>query len=209
MVNKPLIILIFLTAILLILDWPIISLFLLCLSVLAVLFFRIQKKRPNDQGVPSPHFHRFHSPVEGRILSINRNGHDANPMVEIRIMTLWWEDWKIRLPEDGEIRDVESQEGSSFFRYLKSPVSSSCHTHITLQDSGENFMGMKFVKCPSGGTPRLCVIPGDRGLRGAVIGYVPFGGTVFVYLPRECEILLKERQRVSPRKTLALMKRSL
>ena len=65
---------------------------------------------------------------------------------------------------------------------------------LLLREASGNFLGLQMISCPLGLAPKLRVLAGDRGNVGAEIGYFPLGGTVFLYLPSQYEILIGKNQ---------------
>lgn len=150
------------------------------------------------------------SPVFGTIKSIRPNcelyetgqvGH------EIRIALSFWGPKGLYLPTSGQL---------SYLKHIKGKK-------IALDAEPENFYGnleglsrsnmiltfnkvfpfsMRFIDRPYGVRPEIWMKSGDIGRGGACFGYYLFGGTLIIYLPQECSLLVYENERVVPGSTV-------
>lgn len=146
----------------------------------------------------------IYAPANGRIISI-RNGVDhivfGKNLKEIQIGIPWWSEAGIYLPLKSEIKDFQSKEGKSFFRFAADPLPEQSNVAVagvclSLESQQNQFLGLQFVKCMLGQWPELIIMPGDRGKERANIGFFPFGGTVLLFLPENYDILINKNNEV-------------
>ena len=142
----------------------------------------------------------IYAPVNARVLSV-RSGVDhvifGKNLKEIQMGIPWWKETGIFLPVKSEIKDFQSKDGKSFFRFTSEPMPDQSNmsvagVSVTLATPKKEFIGMQFVKCLLGQWPELAVMPGDRGKERVNIGFFPFGGTVLLFLPENYDILINK-----------------
>lgn len=137
------------------------------------------------------------SPVHGTVQSV-RSCVDhpvfGSAGVEILISIPWWKEWGLRMPITGEVIDSQVKKDSTFFRLF-----SLKQTDSSLQNTGTFFtfltakgekIGLQFLSGPLGLSPQMVLMPGDRGMRVANMGFFPFGGSVLIFLSQNYEIMV-------------------
>lgn len=165
-------------------------------TIVSFALFRRKKVYLNDNQ--SDRKEVILSPVNGKIVEIKNdvNHHFfGEGLNEIRLIIQPTSEYGIFLPISGEIKDLKAKRGSNFFRYSRHSVpdqSKDLHDGICILIDTENrgHVGLQLIKCSTGLWPEVAVATGDRGKSRANIGYFPFGGTVLLYLPKNCEILV-------------------
>jgi hypothetical protein len=123
---------------------------------------------------------------------------------EISFIVPHFEESGLYFPITGEVRDVLVQEGPPICRYRSfresgaSPATAGrIYRSILVQIKGNSIkVGIHLVKCCFGFLPRPWVFPGDKGMLGANFGFLPLGGSVFMYLPSDVKVLVNVGQKV-------------
>lgn len=145
-----------------------------------------------------------YAPANGRVISVRENVNHivfGNDLREIQIGIPWWSEPGLYLPAKSEIKDFQSKEGKSFFRFAAEPLPDQTNMLVagiclSLATAQKQIIGMQFVKCLLGQWPELVVMPGDRGKERANIGFFPFGGTVLIFLPKNYDMLINKDNEV-------------
>lgn len=150
------------------------------------------------------------SPVFGTVVSIRPNsqlfetgeiGH------EIRIAISFWNPKGLYLPTSAEVSYLKHIKGKkidldaepeNFYGNLEG-ISRS---NLTFISNKKIPISMRFVDRPYGVRPEIWMKSGDIGRGGACFGYYLFGGTLLMYIPKECHILVYENERVVPGSTV-------
>lgn len=130
------------------------------------------------------------APVSGKVISIIENVDSdklGSNLTEIRLSVSWFSEFGLRMPFDSKVNNIFSQNGLSLLRFSKlnqrSNLQGFQHSYIIFKDLAIDLLvGIKIIKCPLGGSHALQILPGDKGKKGAIFGYLPFGGTLFIYL---------------------------
>lgn len=145
-----------------------------------------------------------YAPANARILSI-KEGVDhvifGRNLKEIHMGIPWWKESGLYLPLKAEVKDFQSRDGKSFFRFNSKPLADQSSIAVSgiclsLETIKKQFVGMQFIKCSLGQWPELVLMPGDRGKERANIGFFPFGGTVVLFLPENYDILISKNNEV-------------
>lgn len=148
------------------------------------------------------------SPCNGTIINIvDKVNHPffGDELIEIQICIPWWKEMGVFLPVSSEIKDLRIFKGKSFFRYGNYALSAGMANNSGLGivfDTKEHLVGLSLVRCPFGLWPEVTVMPGDRGSRRVNFGFLPFGGTLLLYLPKKYEILVKNNELVQAKETI-------
>lgn len=150
------------------------------------------------------------SPVHGEVQSIRQNinvSEDPSYGHEVRISISTWDEKGLYLPTSGEVTYLKANRGikiprdsdaQSFYR----PVEELEHTDFVLTSEKKSNSLMRFIDCKTGKRPDIWLKYGDRGRGAACFGYYPFGGTLLIYLPRNSDILVFEKERIVPGQTV-------
>ena len=179
------------------------TIFLTFLFFSLLLFFVFRKaslRVDSDSEVPNSF---IVAPTNGVVYSVKKNvDHNifGKGLSEVRVSSMWLNEFGLGFPLEGEVRGLKSREGKSFFRLFKKGLESDekLHVHARLLEiegkCGQE-VGLEFIKCELGFDVDLWVKPGDRGKRAARFGYFPFGGTVLIYLPPHFDVLISQGDR--------------
>ncbi len=148
------------------------------------------------------------SPCNGSVVNIVQKVNHAffgEDIIEIQIRIPWWKEMGLFLPISTEIKDLRIFRGKSFFRYGNYAEKAGMANYSGLGivfDNREHLLGLSLVRCPLGLWPEVTVMPGDRGSRRVNFGFLPFGGTLLLYLPKKYEILVKNNDTVQAKETI-------
>lgn len=145
-----------------------------------------------------------YAPANARVISVRKNVNHiifGKNLTEVQLGIPWWSEAGLYLPVKSEIKDFQSKDGKSFFRFAAEPLPdqssiSVAGISLTLETSKTQHIGIQFVKCILGQWPEIIVMPGDRGKERVNIGFFPFGGTVLLFLPQDFEILVTKDNEV-------------
>jgi hypothetical protein len=150
------------------------------------------------------------SPVHGVVESIRRSTsawEDGTKCHEVRISIGAWHEKGLYLPTNGEASYLRANKGKKIPRNADSkefyqPAAELAHTDLVLLSRNETKTLMRFIDCTYGKRPTIWLKSGDRGRGAACFGYYPFGGTLFIYLPENSDILVFEKERIIPGQTV-------
>lgn len=110
------------------------------------------------------------------------------------------EGYGVAMPFEGDITSfIETSEDTSFFNFI--PLRKS---KLIVSVKSETFGSAKIVLMRTGFIfrPYIWVRSGDRGLVGAYIGFIPFGGKVVIEMKNSVNLLVKDNTKVKIAETL-------
>lgn len=150
------------------------------------------------------------SPVHGIVESVRHQVSvldQTMPCHEIRISMSFWDEKGLYLPTAGEVAYLKASQGKKINRYAPNEVfygsiDQLAHTDFILMSKNQTRTQMRFVDARGGKRPTIWLKSGDRGRAAACFGYYPFGGTLLIYLPATSDILVFEKERVTPGQTV-------
>lgn len=148
------------------------------------------------------------SPCNATVINIaERVNHPffGEEMIELQLRIPWWKEMGLFLPISTEIKDLRIFRGKSFFRlgnYAEKAGIANYSGLGIIFDNKEHLLGLSLLRCPLGLWPEVTVMPGDRGSRRVNFGFLPFGGTVLLYLPKKYEILIKKNDTAQAKETI-------
>lgn len=150
------------------------------------------------------------SPVFGTVVSIRQNselfetgeiGH------EVRIAISLWSPKGLYLPTSVEVTYLKHVKGKKIHldaepEMFYGNLDGVSRSNMTILSNRKVPISMRFIDRPYGVRPEIWLKSGDIGKGGACFGYYLFGGTLLMYLPKECNILVYENERVVPGSTV-------
>ena len=158
----------------------------------------------------------FLAPIYGEVKQIRHNvvhSELGNELTEINLSMLRSGPVGLYLPIQCEVTEVLKNKESHFLRtlrecdprkeiYLPSQEKETVTGIIVKFKSiqGQN-LAIQIVKGFVGIWPKVWLAPGDIGRPGACFGFLPLGGTVLLYLPKDTEILIRPGTTVSAGQT--------
>ena len=135
------------------------------------------------------------SPVHGQVYSIEREPVEleGEQFTLVRIVLPLFFESGLYSPASSEIVNRSVHKGGRFFRYAQSLKTEgiSCMNLKFFTNTSKTFH-MSVLKDWLGGIPYFWTTIGDRASCGGCLGFLPFGGTVLLYVPIESEIFVKE-----------------
>lgn len=148
----------------------------------------------------------FLSPVFGEVKSIRQNvpfSFNDESGFEVRIAISGWDEKGLYLPTSGEVSFLKANKGIRISREADAtefyrPVDEIAHTDFVLTSKNQTKTLMRFIDGQYGKRPTIWLKSGDRGRGAACFGYYPFGGSLLIYLPRNSDILVFEKERLIP-----------
>ena len=134
------------------------------------------------------------SPVNGKIIQIQL-GPDSKA---IKLAIAPGRESSVHVPASMEVLAYQKRFGSSRFRLssLKGPTSSMRGIDLNIKTLADDQIQFRFLKCPTGFFPDIWARSGNRGKAKAVMGFMPLGGAVEIYLPTSYDIIGKVGDRV-------------
>ncbi len=150
------------------------------------------------------------SPVHGTIESVRHSVPGSVfsfPCHEVRISLSFWDEKGLYLPTNAESSFMKSSKGLKLSRrgpghFFYGSLEDVSHTDLTLLSKNNTQTLIRFIDCPLGLKPSIWLKSGDRGRGAACFGYYPFGGTLLIYLPATSDVLVYEKERVTPGQTV-------
>lgn len=172
--------------------------FSLWLLLMTGVFYLLRRRKQDYKDRLSDEQSILTSPVNGLIYAVDSDvyleGYE-DKFTLLRVSIAHLEEWGIYMPFRGEVEDLKHTSGKSIFRYenklSKFQEDDLESVKIQLNSKKLNYCVLNILKCVIGMKPRIWVEPGDRGSSGSCIGYVPFGGTVLIYIPNNFEVIAK------------------
>jgi hypothetical protein len=155
------------------------------------------------------------SPIHGTVESVRYSiltQDFPSPCHEVRISVSFWDQKGLYLPTSAELAFIRGYKGKRLQKTSQphlfyGSLEDVAHTDLTFLSKNNTQTFMRFVDCPAGMRPSIWLKSGDRGRGGACFGYYPFGGTLLIYLPQESDILIFEKEKITPGQTvIALIK---
>lgn len=150
----------------------------------------------------------IYAPANGVVVHVEENVNHSffgEGLTEIQIRIPWWKEMGVFLPISAEVKDLRIFKGKSFFRFgcyaQKAGIANYSGLGMIL-DTKVTHVGLSLVRCPLGLWPEVSVMPGDRGSRRVNFGFLPFGGTLLLYLPKKYEILVKKNDATQAKETI-------
>jgi hypothetical protein len=146
------------------------------------------------------------SPVHGTVEAVRHsvtNSFYPSPCHEVRISLSFWDEKGLYLPTSAETSYLKANKGLRLSRnapdhFFYGSVEDMSHTDLTLVSKNSTQTLIRFIDCPAGTMPIIWLKSGDRGRGGACFGYYPFGGTLLIYLPATSDVLVFDKERVTP-----------
>ena len=166
-----------------------VSLFIPIILIIAIIFlFRQQDAVSAGNG-------SYVAPVSGKIKSIVQK----DGFADIEIIMPWWGGMGIHLPFYAELKNKKRQKGKAFFRYdfFHGRVDRR-GTILVFEEIGTSkTWELVFGECTLGGGVHIIISPGDRGAKGASIGYFLLGGVVRLrFLLGNCRLSVRRGDRL-------------
>jgi hypothetical protein len=155
-----------------------------------------------------------YAPISGKVLGIKENidhPHLGKGFIQLRLALPFYKDLGINSPFDSEVKDLKMQFGEGYYRYSKKalPVDAGQNESLFTEKSFYSFenteghlVGLDFVPCRVGMSAQVWVLPGDKVKARAFIGFYPFGGSIFMYLPDYFKVFINLGDRLSSGETI-------
>jgi hypothetical protein len=179
-----------------------INFFITILIVLAVYIFRSNSIPYRDTSKSDGEL--YLSPVHGVVEKIRQT---SDGSVEVRISMSFWDEKGLYLPTAGEVSYLKAQAGEKVARNagpeaFYRPSEELAHTDLSLTSRNDTKSLMRFIDTTLGKRPTIWLKSGDRGRGAACFGFYPLGGTLIIYLPKNSDILVFEKETIVPGQTV-------
>ncbi len=177
-------------------SWILLSVALFFILLYFIFFRRLSPPHLEDSALKDG---IFYSPVNGRVSYIRPNAPHLDTeevFHEVGIVSSWFKEGGMYLPIRSEVINLAFYEGKSFYRYFGKAWEKSLtelnRLSVEFRNSSGDTYHIKSLKCPTGLWPKIRVVPGDRGKAQVNFGFIGFGGTTILYLPKNYEILVED-----------------
>ncbi|OUR98952.1 hypothetical protein A9Q84_05940 [Halobacteriovorax marinus] len=157
---------------------------ILIYSIFLIIFRRVRKDLREDSNSSAG---VIFSPVNGRVVKIVKNTEHSffgKSYTSILIQVPFWKGLGLFFPVTSEIQDVKTSFESCPDHLVKFKLASGLEVGFSV--------GLNILRL----VPQIVVLPGDRGKQKMNFGYLPFGGSVKVYIPSSLEVLINENDEV-------------
>jgi hypothetical protein len=181
---------------------------LLIIFLITILIFAIgyifRRSSIPYRDTSKPNGELYLSPVHGYVEKIRQTSDGSQ---EVRISMNFWDEKGLYLPMAGEVSYLKAQPGErvarnagpeAFYR----PSEELSHTDLTLTSRNDTKTLMRFIDTTLGKRPTIWLKSGDRGRGAACFGFYPLGGTLIIYLPKNSDILVFEKETIVPGQTV-------
>ena len=118
---------------------------------------------------------------------------------DVEIVMPWWGEMGIYFPFYSELKNKMNKKGKRLFRYSFFGRSGDRQGMTLTLENVENEKKMEIFlgECLAGGGAQVGISPGDRGRRGACIGYFLWGGLVRLrFFAVERDLLIRRGERL-------------
>lgn len=175
--------------------------FLAFLMFVALLYFLFRKTHIDEGKLRSSDNSILLAPISGNS-SVKVSGGKARVTIKVG----FFKGFGVSMPFDGEVNSYfETNESLTLLKFL--PVR---RTKIILVLKSKLFGETKFILMRTGFIfrPRIWVRSGDKGLVGAYLGFLPFGGKIVIEMKDTVKILTKNNNKAVALATLIASNRN-
>ena len=154
-------------------------------TIVVLLFLKRTAGKEEEKGMTSP--------ASGKLVEIKKSvSHSffGENFTEYKIVIPWWRDYGVYFPGPCEVIDVFLDRQEIIKHYF------------LLQSVDNEPIGMQFEAQTLRFGLQTGLFPGDRGQKKANMGYIPFGGTLFLYLPSKYETLIESGKKLIAGQTI-------
>ncbi len=149
------------------------------------------------------------SPVAGLIVDVGDyyNEEESIHYSKIKIIVRVTDYWGLHLPFSSEMDFLKSQRGKFLPRkelisFDLSLLETMTKTDLILRSKNSLLTKMTFIHSRFGRSPKIWMKSGDRGKGAACFGYYPFGGSLIIYIPKPCDVLIIKGEQLVPGHTV-------
>jgi len=148
------------------------------------------------------------SPCNGNVEAIRTGVNHAlfgENLLEVKLEIPLFEEMGIYLPQSVDVQEFVIKKAKKFFQMsLLQDLSQISQKKeilegvlLTLKNTSGEKIGLQILNSFFSFWPEVYVMPGDKGRRNANIGYAPFGGHIFLYLPAQYNAQVRVGDRVN------------
>lgn len=169
--------------------------FLLWIILVSVFIFLFRKNKVDYKNSLSNSVDIILSPVSGKVTEIFT---DQEGQQFIKIVAPMWGPFGLYLPYSSEVVGSQKVTGKKLWRGSK--LSKLRNNAERFMIEFQNKLGHKTVietyACIAGGSPDVWMRAGDKGRSSACFGFVPFGGSIIIKLPKQSDLQVKENEKI-------------
>jgi len=177
----------------------------ICGTCFFILFLFRREKIAYSESIGA-HGEIYLAPIHGRVKSIRQNismldgsqiGH------EIRVSMSFLNEKGLYLSTSGEVLYLKNNKGRKIGRksldhHFYGPLDDVSYTDLIFSSKNNNKTLLRYIDAPYCYRPFIWLKSGDRGRSSSCFGYYPFGGTLLIYLPSGCDVLVYEGEFITP-----------
>jgi hypothetical protein len=149
------------------------------------------------------------SPVAGEVVEVSDFFHneEAIKYSKIRIIVRFSDYWGLHLPFSAEMEYLKGHRGQLLPRkdlatFDLSKIDDMTKTDLILRSKYGLMTKLTFIHSRFGKSPKIWMKSGDRGRGAACFGYYPFGGSLIIYIPKPCDVLIIKGEQLVPGHTV-------
>ena len=160
----------------------------------SVTLFLFRKKKINYREDQITTKGTIFAPVSGSVLDI---WVDQDGAKNVTLLTNLFDHYGIYMPSSGAVVDLSILKDDYVYRlFTGDSFKGKDNTEIVFMDSLGNEIKLRLLRFFSSRRPELVILPGDRGMRMANMGYIPFGGLTTLVIPDNFEVVVSKNDNV-------------
>lgn len=179
-------------------------------TIYSFLFYLFRTSIHKSEKISGATGRLVYAPVNGKIIGVANDVTHPNlvgNVKEIRIMIPWNMEYGVYFPQKVEITDVKNLKGRSLNRHSRRKwrinlANKYAGVFVKMKNRNDEEIAFQVIPPRWGFIPKFWLIPGDRASDRVLGGYLPFGGTLLLYLPQSYEILINRGVFCEARETL-------
>lgn len=176
------------------------TLFILWLLMAISFIFLFRKDKVTYKNSLSNAVDIVLAPVSGKISKIT----EVDGQQIVRVVTPPWGPYGLYLPFSSEVIGSQFIEGKKIWRGSKilKLQGDTERFSIEFQNKLGHKASIETYTCLVGGSADIWLRAGDKGRSSACFGYVPFGGSLVIKVPKDSELLVKENEKIKAGSTI-------
>ena len=156
--------------------------------------YLFRKKKINNREDQVTTKGTLYAPVSGSVLDIWK---DDTGRTNVTLLTNLFDHYGLYMPTSGSILDLSFREDTYIYRaFSRDSFKDKYNAEIIIGDNLNNEIKLRFLRFFTSRKPELVILPGDKGMRMANMGYVPFGGMTSVVIPENYEVVVSKNDNV-------------
>lgn len=202
---------VFLLLFVIILSWVIVEspYHLVPIGFCSLVLFSYRKKSIPWKENLRPDGTIFLAPVSGEVVEVSDyfSEEDSLHYAKLKVVVSLNDYWGLHLPFSAEMEYLKGQRGKFLPRkelasFDTGKLDTMTKTDLTLRAKSGLMAKLTFIHSRFGKSPKIWMKSGDRGRGGACFGYYPLGGSLIIYIPKPCDVLIIRGEHLVPGHTV-------